>query len=405
MKEIFVSNFGPIKEGFERGMMPIYPVTVFIGNQGSGKSTMAKLISTFSWLEKAMIRGDIKEKWITRYNRFVKNHCAYHGIQDYFKDNTILRYKGKEYKFIYEEKKLSVIKLDNRDVFLMPQIMYVPAERNFISVIEDAEKIKKLPRPLSTMLAEYDNARKSLSSKTELPIEGYSFQYNKQHKTSWLIGEDFKLRLHNAASGFQSLIPLVLVTRYLSNKISNRQENGLSKLSLEINEELKKRIEKVLLDDSLDEEIRNSLISQLSSLYQNDCFWNIVEEPEQNLFPKSQKNILAELLAAFNSHDGNGLVITTHSPYIINYLTIAIKASELDCKDENCKERLEAIFPENARVGMDKVRIYEIDDKGRISELETFMNIPSDENYLNVSLRETDELFGELLEIQDLCVG
>ena len=109
------------------------------------------------------------------------------------------------------------------------------------------------------------------------------------------------------------------------------------------------------------------------------------------------------MLAAFNSHDGNGLVITTHSPYIINYLTIAIKASELDCRDENCKERLEAIFPENARVAMDKVCIYEIDDNGRISELETFMDIPSDENYLNVSLRETDELFGELLEIQDLC--
>ncbi len=185
MKEIFVSDFGPIKEGFERGMMPIYPITVFIGNQGSGKSTMAKLISTFSWLEKAMIRGDIKEKWITQYNRFVNRHCAYHGIQNYFRENTVLKYKGKKYEFIYEEKKFSVIKLDNDDAFLMPQIMYVPAERNFMSVIEDAEKIRNLPHSLSTMLEEYENAKKSIGSKIGLPIEGYSFQYDKLNKISW----------------------------------------------------------------------------------------------------------------------------------------------------------------------------------------------------------------------------
>ena len=47
------------------GWIEIKKVTMFIGNQGSGKSTVAKLISTFSWMEKVLTRGDYKEKEFT----------------------------------------------------------------------------------------------------------------------------------------------------------------------------------------------------------------------------------------------------------------------------------------------------------------------------------------------------
>ena len=63
MSKIRIKNFGPIKEGYieNGGWISIDKVTVFIGNQGSGKSTVAKLISTFSWIEKAIYRGDIDD--------------------------------------------------------------------------------------------------------------------------------------------------------------------------------------------------------------------------------------------------------------------------------------------------------------------------------------------------------
>ena len=56
MSRIRIKNFGPIKEGFQEnnGWVDIKKVTLFIGNQGSGKSTIAKLISTFTWLEKSL---------------------------------------------------------------------------------------------------------------------------------------------------------------------------------------------------------------------------------------------------------------------------------------------------------------------------------------------------------------
>ena len=60
MSKIKIKNFGPIQEGYKEnnGWIDISKVTVFIGNQGSGKSTVAKLISTFTWIEKALVRGD-----------------------------------------------------------------------------------------------------------------------------------------------------------------------------------------------------------------------------------------------------------------------------------------------------------------------------------------------------------
>ena len=63
MSRIKIENFGPIKAGCiaTDGWIDIKKVTLFIGNQGSGKSTVAKVISTFTWIEKALIRGDFNK--------------------------------------------------------------------------------------------------------------------------------------------------------------------------------------------------------------------------------------------------------------------------------------------------------------------------------------------------------
>ena len=50
MSRIKIKNFGPLKEtaSVTDGWIDIKKVTVFTGNQGSGKSTVAKLVSTLS---------------------------------------------------------------------------------------------------------------------------------------------------------------------------------------------------------------------------------------------------------------------------------------------------------------------------------------------------------------------
>ncbi|MFM8295403.1 MAG: ATP-binding protein, partial [Microcystaceae cyanobacterium] len=64
MSQIKVKNFGPIGSGFVEndGFLDIRKITVFIGNQGTGKSNIAKLISTFSWLEKSLYIESLQER-------------------------------------------------------------------------------------------------------------------------------------------------------------------------------------------------------------------------------------------------------------------------------------------------------------------------------------------------------
>ena len=91
MSKLQIRNFGPIKNGFNNNgnhKIDIKKVTIFIGNQGSGKSSVAKLFSTLTWIEKALVRGNIDSKDLTTYKRFQKKYCAYQNIHNYFRKNT-----------------------------------------------------------------------------------------------------------------------------------------------------------------------------------------------------------------------------------------------------------------------------------------------------------------------------
>lgn len=279
----------------------------------------------------------------------------------------------------------------------MPKIMYVPAERNFISVVEHPETLKEIPDSLFVLFSEYDKARKALRKEIDLPIKGYSFLYDKLNNVSWLTGKDFKVRISEAASGFQSLIPMTLVTRYITHII---RKGDLASTNLQVKNAIDKRIATILSDDSIDENMRRLLISQQSSMLKYGKFVNIIEEPEQNLFPTAQRNILYDLFAAYNDKPDNHLIITTHSPYMIDYTSLAVKAASISPKNEKQAKKLEKIVPELSRLKGENICVYQIRD-GKIMTLEKYDDMPSDDNFLNKELSDTNELFGQLLELED----
>jgi hypothetical protein len=104
----------------------------------------------------------------------------------------------------------------------------------------------------------------------------------------------------------------------------------------------------------------------------------------------------------------NKLIITTHSPYLINYLTIAIKAKQvLDSLSGDKKDALSSgianlISPDSC-TNADGVLIYEMEEKTGILKLLPKYNgiIPSDNNFLNDMLAETNNLFAALQEIEE----
>ena len=395
MRAITIHNFGPISDS---SRMEIMPLTILCGQQGCGKSTITKLISTCSWIEKALVRQQVSTKYAMANNRFQTTYCKYHYIDNFFRKDSYIKYEGEAFTIEYRDGNLEIVPKKHGD-YKMPKIMYVPAERNFMVAIEQAEKIASLPPSLRTLQEEYRKALNEAEDFT-LPINGFSVQYDKLNRIAWLKGEGFRVRVHEAASGLQSVIPLVLVTRNLSKQIKDGTAHPLSS---EEKEKLHKEVEDIY-KMSLTEELRNALIMRLNQRYENVCLWNIVEEMEQNLYPSSQMDILMYLLAVFNQFEGNELILTTHSPYILDYVTLAAKAGMLKeqfANDEVKLAKLNSIIPIESALEQGSFAIYQITSKGKVQPLALPSGLPEDNNYLNSLLENTNMTFGNLLELEE----
>ncbi len=405
MNKIKIKNVGPIKDGYKtnNGYIDFSDLTVFIGNQGSGKSTIAKIFSTMSWIEKALVRGDFTGSYLAQYNRF-KKQLAYQNISNYLNENSEIEYIGNAYRLHYQNNQLKIESTPEKN-YSFPKIMYVPAERNFISSVDRPDLVKRLPLPLYTFLDEYEDAKQNVGEGIILPLDNIKFEYRKQNKKSWLIGNNFKIELLEASSGFQSVVPLFLVTNHLT-KIINDDEN-LSRRNISIDEvkKIRKEVDRIFDKSKISEDVKRVLLEKLSARFNYSCFLNIVEEPEQNLYPTSQKVVLYELLKSKNKWKNNKLVLTTHSPYIINYITLAIKAHLVKKKasSEELKKEIEEIVPLDATIDASQVKIYQLNKNGDIELLSNYNGLPSDENYLNEFLGEFNESFIELIEIEDKC--
>lgn len=407
MSKIKIKNFGPIKEGLQTddGWIDIDKVTVFIGNQGSGKSTVAKLFSTLSWLEKSINRGDINKSKVS-FARFI-DFTGYQKIHNYFKEETFIDYIGDKYQITYDKKeKFPIIKEVNNSKFIVPKIMYVPAERNFLSTISDAYNAKGLPDNLFSFAEELKKAQKALKGeKIDLKLGSYQYEYDEDADSSYVIGKDYKINLLEASSGLQSFTPMFLVSRELSSSISEKEETLRKNMSVTQSIRMDNEISELMLNKSISESSKSKKVDEIRDKYYSKCFINIVEEPEQNLFPNSQWEMIKSLLS-FNNKTNNNLLITTHSPYLVNYLSVIVKAGQVKSKvqSEDLVRKIEEIVPSSSLISSNKVNVYEFNEKlGEINVLEDYKGLPSDDNYLNLGLANSNNLFSNLLDIEDLC--
>lgn len=414
MSKIRIKNFGPINEGYQEndGWLDVKKVTVFIGNQGSGKSTIAKLITTFMWIEKALTRGDYDESHFTKKNKLKNNFLAYFRLENYFPsydglfDNTVIEYQGESYYLEYKMGEFSIRANNNTD-YELPQIMYVPSERNFISNVKTPKALKLTSDSLIEFVTEYDNSKNEIKENLALPINNVEVEYNSQYDVINIKGkvknEPYKIKLTEASSGFQSIVPLFLVSWYLANSVKKQSENGKELMTSELRERFRKEIQLIDNIENLSNEQRRILISESAKKYNKTAFINIVEEPEQNLFPSSQRAILNSLLEFNNMNEGNKLIMTTHSPYLINYLTLAVKAEMVKSvlNSDDLKKKLAQIVPLESTINSSDLIIYELNElDGSIKILPDYKGLPSDENYLNCSLEDSNELFAQLQELE-----
>jgi predicted ATPase len=420
MSKIKIYNFGPIKQGYHDndGWIDVKKVTLFIGNQGSGKSTIAKLITTFLWIEMALTRGDYNKKWFTRKNKLKNQFLTYFRLENYFPNaddvnQPYIEYLGDSFHIIFENGVLNIEEVKGKK-YPLPQIMYVPAERNFISYVKNTKELKIASDSLREFLTEFEKAKDEIKSTIKLPINNVDLEYDKLNDVLNIKGKvkdtDYKVRLIDASSGFQSIVPLYLVSSYLSNSVKKQSLKQSEPMSADELDRFKKNAEEILSNNNLTYEQQRVALSILSSKFNKTAFINIVEEPEQNLFPSSQREILNALLDFNNMNEGNKLIMTTHSPYLINYLTHSVKASivyEKINKSANkteLAEKLNKVVPIKSLIKPTDWAVYELNENdGSIIKLDNYKELPSDENYLNESLGKSNDIFINLLEIEDLC--
>lgn len=428
MIRLRIKNFGPILEGLtdNDGWIEFKRVTVFVGNQGSGKSTIAKLFSTFLWMEKSLVRGDSDPEPFEREGRF-KQLLAYHRMEDYLHiSGTKIQYQGYAYNFYVEDDQLRVESKGEAGLkdYPVPQIMYVPAERNFISYVKHPKELKLSSEALKEFLVAFEDAKSKMTDAIQLPINGSSVEYDKPRDILRLTGPGHNVRLTDASSGFQSIVPLFLTSQHLARTVLPGSDVA-EPMSAEQHARFKEGAERISNMVGLTGEQLRIALSVLAKRFNKTAFLNIVEEPEQNLFPSSQWELLKSLLGISAQRPDNRLMLTTHSPYIVSYLTLSVEAYLLESKirkamndgnvnfwhgpqhtpfHEDLLKKLENIVPSHARIAPSALAIYESADTppGLLKKLPTLDDgLPTDVNQLNQLLEQTNSTFDDLLALED----
>ena len=86
----------------------------------------------------------------------------------------------------------------------------------------------------------------------------------------------------------------------------------------------------------------------------------IIEEPEQNLFPETQRDLVYYFLQKCLNKEGNRLTLTTHSPYILYALNNCMMAGLVS--DKMNRKELSKLKCNHSKVSPSFVSIYEIRD-------------------------------------------
>lgn len=341
MPTIQIKNIGPLKD---TGKINISSLTLFIGKQSSGKSTLMKILCYCSWIEKQVMIGDENPLYqYTHYYSFFKELKRFHRLDDsFFEKDCLIDYEG-DYVSIVMRGKKSNAKIERKKDFeknrYNTKLSFIPSERNLISAIKNVEKVYRSSDLdiLFNFIFEWDEVRQSYR---EHPLkvsvaDNMEYFYDSKRETDILRLTDTHKEFSTfyASSGVQSALPIeAMVSHYVSliNKPVDYTKQSLQNIILNFLQSQKRKLEDLDNNDLI------NLQDKLFLGYKNIKLF--IEEPEQNLYPESQKQLLLNIVAALTKANNkskikNYIVMTTHSPYIlsvINVLKRARQAFEID---------------------------------------------------------------------------
>lgn len=351
MKKLFVKNFGPVKNA----EMELRNVNLLIGQQSIGKSVIAKLITIFTDYmslckiiigERVVWENQLKtynlEMYLTedfhiKYDLEEKGVQLLLDIKPHFLESSIIKngkkikdkkeataellklkpffHKDTFVKEMYEEViKRGKKEIENVLLDFMSNSLYIPAERIIYSVITKLMPAITLtqsavPQTLLRFLVDLTNAKAKYPT-YEIPMLNISYKQKDSEDFIVLNSSQKEIPLNYSSSGIQSLLPLLLVIQFAVN---NREYSSF-----------------------------------------------VIEEPECNLFPEKQVELLKYILTVVKSKD-RILTITTHSPYLLSAMNNFLFAGTLiERYNNDIREGIERILPESSWLKPSDCSVYSL---------------------------------------------
>ncbi|WP_434685338.1 AAA family ATPase [Pseudanabaena minima] len=394
MQKIIIKNFGAI----EYAEIEIKKVLVLIGEQASGKSTIAKLIYFFKSL-----RDDV-------FNQIYQDQ-----ERDYFDENldviSVLQEKfynwfgsTKNFKDDFEIKFYFDFELDKSLVLSLSQDKEIQCkfssiffDNKFKDLIGESKKFLQ-----STFLQSTSDTDKWISHGYKLSYARIiSDELNKVFNNCYQVDSLFviagrsatvsyselferelfasiksrlqrnnDLKYHLKTPAVDEILMLEFISKILNNKVylkdlkSSFSEYDISNYIL-----AKKKVFEILKGEYIDENGEEKIIlNSRESIYLRNAssgqqevirilqdiivvmckhskILRILEEPEAHLFPVAQKSLIELLALMVNQNDDNQLIITTHSPYVLTVFNNLLFAQRVVDKNPSSEAEVAEMIP------------------------------------------------------------
>lgn len=340
MATLHIKGFGPIEDSTT---IELTPFMLLMGRQSSGKSTFMKVLSYCRWVEKRiMVSTDDLISQYTHYNRFVKELKQFNRMNDeYFRDDTLIKYDGDAIQIEYVGKSGNP-KILRKNNFAQgrfnSKLCYIPAERNLISAIQNVDRAYKATDRdvLFNFIYEWDEAKSPYTAEHPYPLSVTGgFSYVNRSGVDMIVREDgVESPAFYASSGVQSVMPLEVMANYMMSQVGKN-----APLSM---------VER----NSINETDNGSASRRLE--YQSAQVF--IEEPEQNLYPESQRLIVLSIIRSLKmaldkGSESSFVMMTSHSPYILSVVNVLLLAAVVSEKVGQAEIEDEYIIPSSSVSG------------------------------------------------------